>query len=251
MNITYSPLDIILPRLLKEIFPTICPLILAIINSSLTNGVVPSSFKHAIGQPLLKKPDLDLTDHKNYRPISKLPFISKILEKAVFYQISPYLNTTNTFDKFQSGFRALHSTDSALLKVHNNILLSLDSGSCAILVLLNLSTAFDTIDRDILLKRLEGEVGLQGLVLKWFTSYLTERTFSVKLGNCSSSPAPIKCAIPQGSILGPLLFSLFMHHCYADDTQFYLPVSPDTVCSLNNLFNCLNDIKCWLARNFN
>ncbi len=158
------------------------------------------------------------------------PFITKILEKVVFYQISAYLNITKTFDKFQSGFRALHSTESALLKVHNGILLSIDSGSCAILVLLGLSAAFDTIDHDILLKRLEDEVGLQGLVLKWFISYLTERTFSVKLGNCSSSPAPIKFGIPQGSILDPLLVSLYMlllgsifekynilYHCYADD----------------------------------
>lgn len=144
--------------------------------------------------------------------------------------------------------------------MYNDILLSVDSGS--FLVLLDLSTAFDTIDHGILLRHLEGEVGLQGSVLKWFTSYLKERTFSVKIGNCSSR-ASIKCGIPQGSILGPVLFSLYMlplgsifekhnivYHCYEDNTQFYLPVTPDNACSLNNLFNCLDDIKCWKARNF-
>ena len=148
-----------------------------------------------------------------------------------------------------------------MLKVQNDILLAV--GSWALLVLLDLSAAFDTIDHNILLKCLEDEVGLQGSVLQWFSSYLSDRSISVSLGNFSSSSAPIKCGVPQGSTLGPLLFSLYMlplgsifnkyniqYHCYADDTQFYLPVNTDGICSLGNIFNCLNDIKSWMARNF-
>ena len=255
--------DILPSHLFKEVFAAICPFVLSTINSSLANGVVPSGFKHAIVQPLLKKPSLDPIDLKNYRPISKLPFLSKILEKVVLSQVSSYLNTSNILDKFQSGFRPLHSTESALLKVHNDLMLSVDSGSCALLVLLDLSAAFDTIDHNILLKRLDVEVGLQGTVLTWFRSYLTDRSFSVHLGNALSSSAPIKCGVPQGSILGPLLFSLYMlplgsifnrhnirYHCYADDTQFYIPVAPENSCSLSNLFLCLSDIKNWMANNF-
>ena len=200
------------------------------------------------------KPSLEPSDLKNYRPISKLPFLSKILEKVVLSQVSSYLSAFNICEKCQSGFRALHSTECALLKVQNDILLAV--GSWALLVLLDLSAAFDTIDHNILLKRLEYEVGLQGSVLQWFSSYLSDRSFSVSLGNFSSSSAPIKCGVPQGSILGPLLFSLYMlplgsifnkhniqYHCYADDTQFYLPVNTDGICSLENICNCLNDIK--------
>lgn len=109
----------------------------AIVNSSLARGIVPSSFKHAIILPLLKKAYLDPAIHDNYRPISKLPFMSKLYS---------YLNAFNILDTFQSGFRCLHNTESALLRVTNDILLSMYSGSPVVLVLLDLSAAFDTID---------------------------------------------------------------------------------------------------------
>ena len=194
---TSCPSDIIPSRLLKDVFATISPLILAITNSSLQSGHVPSIFKHATIQPLLKKPSLDPNDHNNYRPISKLPFLSKVLEKIVFTQISAYLHSFTILDKFQSGFRTLHSTESALLKVNNDILRTVDDGSCAILVLLDLSAAFDTINHCTLLTRLEEEVGLKGSVLEWFRSYLQDRTFSVQIGSCSSSSAPITWRHPS------------------------------------------------------
>ena len=145
-------------------------MVTAIINSSLTKGVVPASFKHAIVQPMLKKPQLDPEMCRDYQPISKLPFISKLLEKVFFSQLQFYLNSFNILDKYleQSGFRLLHSTESALLRVTNDILLALDSGSCVVLVLLVLSTAFDTIDHNILLEWLEYMVGVRGTVLKLF-----------------------------------------------------------------------------------
>lgn len=133
-------------------------------------------------KPILKKPNADITDLLNFRPISNLSFISKILEKTVLLQIQSFLDE-NSIREFQSGFRTNHSTESALLRVLNYILLSLDSGDSVILILLDLRAAFDTVDHRILLSRLERSVGIRGNALSWFKSYLTNRTFSVGIGD--------------------------------------------------------------------
>ena len=214
-------------------------------------------------QPLLKKPALDPTVLATYRPISKLPFISKILEKVVCNQLMAYLNEHNILEVFQSGFKPFHSTESALLKVFNDILLATDSGDVVVLVLLDLSSAFDTVDHVILLSRLEQWVGVGHIALDWFRSYLAERTFCVCLDGHRSPSAPLSCGVPQGSVLGPLLFSLYLlplgsifrkhgiaFHCYADDTQIYLPLKNVNSTSLRSLFLCLEDVKAWVALNF-
>uniref|UniRef100_A0A3Q3FRJ7 Reverse transcriptase domain-containing protein n=1 Tax=Labrus bergylta TaxID=56723 RepID=A0A3Q3FRJ7_9LABR len=256
-------LDFIPTTFLKEVFNTVGPSILSIINSSLAEGVVPSAFKHAVVQPLLKKPNLDPTDFNNFRPISKLPFLSKVLEKVVSTQLLSFMTENNLFEKFQSGFRACHSTETALLKVTNDLLLATDRGEGTILILLDLSAAFDTVDHTILTDRLRHWVGLKDTALSWFYSYLLERTFAVTIGNYSSSTSNITCGVPQGSVLGPILFSIYMlplgqiierhnvsFHCYADDTQIYLPLRPEDPRSLAAVRNCLNDINCWMAQNF-
>uniref|UniRef100_A0A3Q3ET90 Reverse transcriptase domain-containing protein n=1 Tax=Labrus bergylta TaxID=56723 RepID=A0A3Q3ET90_9LABR len=256
-------LDFIPTTFLKEVFNTVGPSILSIINSSLAEGVVPSAFKHAVVQPLLKKPNLDPTDFNNFRPISKLPFLSKVLEKVVSTQLLSFMTENNLFEKFQSGFRACHSTETALLKVTNDLLLAADRGEGTILILLDLSAAFDTVDHTILTDRLRHWVGLKDTALSWFYSYLLERTFAVTIGNYSSSTSNITCGVPQGSVLGPILFSIYMlplgqiierhnvsFHCYADDTQIYLPLRPEDPRSLAAVRNCLSDINCWMAQNF-
>ena len=116
----------------------------AILNSCLTRGFVPASFKQAVVQSLLKKHNLDAKCQRNYRPISKWPFIWKILEKVVLSQLLPFLNHAEILEPFQSGFRSRHSTETALLKVTNDLLLTLDSWENAILILVDLSAAFDT-----------------------------------------------------------------------------------------------------------
>lgn len=145
-------LDLFPTFLTMEVLDTIGPYIQFIINSSLNNGYVPSCFKHAVIHPVLKKPTLDPQVLANYRPISKLSFISKVLEKVVFHQLSSFLKNSDILDKVQSGFRAQYSTEYALLKVLNDLLLAVDSGKCGVLVLLDLSSAFDTIDHSILLR---------------------------------------------------------------------------------------------------
>ena len=117
---------------------------------------------------------------------------------------------TIIFEKFQSYFRPRHSTESALLSVFNDIILTVDSGCAAILVTLDLTAAFDTVDHRTLLSRLDQYAGISGAALKLLQSYLTNRSFSVKLGEFSSSMAPLTCGVPRGSVLGSLLFSVYM-----------------------------------------
>ncbi len=260
---TNCPLDSIPARLVKDVFDTVGPSVVSLVNTSLSSGCVPAVFKHAIVQPLLKKNNLDASILSNFRPISKLPFLSKILERVVFNQLKSFLDEFSIFEKFQSGFKPRHSTETALLRVSNDLLLAVDSGNSAVLVLLDLTSAFDMVSHSILLSRLEECVGIKGIALKWFQSYLTDRSFSVHLGEFSSSAAPLSCGVPQGSILGPMLFSLYMlplgdifrkhnisFHFYADDVQIYLPVKTSDKASFMSLLNCLRDFKTWLDQNF-
>uniref|UniRef100_A0AAR2KJT6 Reverse transcriptase domain-containing protein n=1 Tax=Pygocentrus nattereri TaxID=42514 RepID=A0AAR2KJT6_PYGNA len=256
-------LDPIPTGLLKEIFPEITKPILSIINSSLSLGYIPKTFKLAVIRPLIKKANLDPCELSNYRPISNLPFISKILEKVVAKQLSPYLHRNHLHEKFQSGFRPHHSTETALVKIINDLLLFTAQGNVSLLVLLDLSAAFDTIDHAILLDRLENLVGVTGTALSWFRSYLTDRYQFVNVKGESSVLAKVIYGVPQGSVLGPILFTIYMlplgtiiskhginFHCYADDTQLYISSKPDDKIKLAKIEDCVKDIKDWMSNNF-
>ena len=202
-------LDPIPTSLTKECLSDLLPLITRIVNSSLCSGVVPPQFKQAVVTPMLKKPGLDPNDLKNFRPVSNLPFISKILEKVVLTQLQKHLSENDLLEIRQSAYRKNHSTETALLSVADGLLRNADDRLVSVLALLDLSAAFDTLDHPILLQRLETTFGISGTVLHWFASYLEGREQSVKVDNVLSSPSPLRFGVPQGSVLGPILFTLY------------------------------------------
>ena len=250
--------------LVKEFVDILLPSITKLVNCSMAQGFVPSSFKKAVITPLIKKPSLSRDEMKNYRPVSGLCFISKLVERIIASQIKLHLDDNNLGNRFQSAYKSGHSTETALLHIKNDIHISLSKGVPTALVLLDLSAAFDTIDHTVLLDCLSSWFGLGGDVLKWFTSYLTGRFQSVKVGDTLSDPAKIISGVPQGSVLGPILFSLYTtplnkiisshkmvnYHFYADDTQLYIPLTPtNCTTALITLQECLADVQSWMTVN--
>ena len=173
-------------ELLKKCVTVLLPYLVKLFNLSLSSGVVPISFKHAMVKPLIKKPSLDPENLQNYRPISNLSFLSKILEKIVAKRLSDYRTAHHLQEKMQSAYKTGHSTESALLRIQNDILHDLDKKRGVILALLDLSAAFDTIDHDLLLQRLEESLGVTGTVLQWFSSYLKGRTSVISIEHSPS-----------------------------------------------------------------
>ena len=256
-------LDPIPSKLLIECLDSILPSLTDLFNSSLASGIFPQCFKSALVTPILKKRCLDHNDLNNYRPVSNLCFIAKILEKLVLSQVSSYLNSHNLYNTCQSAYRPGHSTETALLKVVNDLFLSLNKGNISVLALLDFSSAFDTIDHTILVHRLHTDFGFTDTVLQWFSSYLTDRTQYVSLCNHCSDFAPVHSGVPQGSVLGPMLFTMYIkplsaiidshsiiHHSYADDLQLQMSAPPDRISELlHSMQSCISDVKAWATAN--
>ena len=183
------------------------PFIVLLFNKSLTTGCYPSVFKNAVIRPLLKKVELDDSQLKNYRPVSNLPFLFKLLERVVQNRLQCFLDSSDLMPRSQSAYRQYHSTETAVTKVYNDMLLAADGGQVTALCLLDFTAAFDTVDHDML--SLERQFGIHGVALQWFRSYLQGRSFPVVYGGSTSTMIYIVCSVPQGSVLGPRLFILY------------------------------------------
>ena len=252
-------------KLLVKCLEEVKNILLFIVNDSLATGTFPKSLKEALVKPAIKDQNGDCNDYKNYRPISNLAFVSKIIEKTVHKQLCEHLAKHDLHAQNQSGYRSDHSCETATLAVYNDLLRVSDAKSKIILLLLDLSAAFDTVCHSRLLWKLKGQFGIEGNVLKWFTSYLNNRSFSVSIGKSRSKRCFLRIGVPQGSILGPILFILytkglekiarkhgFWIHLYADDTQLYIefnPLSQHFMDIETKIIECLNEVKNWMIQN--
>ena len=258
-------LDPMPTSILLQCIDELLPSILYIVNESLQKGIFPDQLKDAAVRPSLKKHNLDSDELKSYRPISNLSFLSKIIEKCVHIQLTKYLDENNLHAKHQSGYRVHHSCESAITKIHNDLLIMVDKRDHAVLLLLDLSAAFDTLNHSLLITKLKRNFNLKGNVLKWLESYLQGRSMTIKVNRATSGKCVLTIGVPQGSILGPLLFILytaelesiarkhgFSIHLYADDTQIYMAFDPkDTTKPYeSSLRACLEEITQWMYTNY-
>ena len=207
-----------------------------IANLSFHSGIFPDSEKYAYITPLLKKCS-DPDNFSSYRPLYKTSFLSKFLEKCVLKQLNNHISKFECLPWFQSAYREFHSVETALCRVHNDLYKTKTQGGCSILILLDLSSAFDTIDRRMLLDDLKFW-GIDDKALLWISSYLSDRKFRVNIDDTISDEDTMHFGVPQGTILGPVLFIIYTsslqyvlqdlgvsYHLYADDTQIYFRLS--------------------------
>lgn len=241
-------------RLLLMCCPLILPFLTHIINFCLRESVFPNNWKQALVQPIPKKSNP--LEFKDLRPINVLSALSKVLEREVDSQLREYTTKYNILPEMQSGFRSLHSCETALLNITDDILRGIDQQEVTVLVLLDYSKAFDTINYEIMLSVLK-YIGLSEKATKFFRNYLSNRFQRVKIDNIVSTPLEVSCGVPQGSILGPLLFTLYTSefqnvvknckiHFYADDTQLYLSFSPHDIYEASAGIN--KDIEALVAK---
>ena len=243
---------------LEEIDSSLSEVFSDIVNASFRTGTFPSSEKYAIVKPLLK-PSKDNDQFSSYRPVFNTSILSKVLEKACLQQISTYFENFEAIPAYQSAYKKYHSVETALCKIYHDLVSAKAIGKCVMLVMLDLSAAFDCIDVKMLVEDLK-LLGVSGRALDWFQSYLTGRYFSVEIEDYTSNAASMDTGICQGTILAPLLFSIYCMelyfilrnlgiscHFYADDTQVLINVEDEeqTQQEFNNVFNIVEE---WMTR---
>jgi Reverse transcriptase (RNA-dependent DNA polymerase) len=218
--------------------------------------------KHSVITPLLKWQSFNITHFKNFRPITSLSTVSKILERLALVQVKSFIVESPNFFPLQSAYPTAHSTETAFAKIMYSILQDIDSGSVVSLMSLDISAAFDTICHHTLLLRLAHDFGSCGNILSWFQSYLSGKTFSVSVGLTSGIPVLLHTGVPQGSVLRPLLFTVYVspigrliencsisYHAHADDTQLFTALKSSAGNNINRLVSCVESLQCWFWHN--
>ena len=254
-------LDPIPTWLVKNISGVLAPVIAAMCNASFSENKVPTKHKTAVVRPLLKKPTLDPSDLASYRPISNLSFISKTLERLVSQRLTNHIDKHNLLPPTQSAYRKNHSTETALLRIHNDLVAAIDKGDIGALILLDLSAAFDTVDHSVLVEVMRERFGIDGDALHWMTSYICDRSQVVRIASTSSSNHELTSGVPQGSVLGPQQFLAYMEdvseifhnhdiyeHGYADDMQALKHCNTSNIAQVSSVFqDLIKDVGSWCS----
>ena len=252
------------PTLLRKLLPYIIKPITYLINTSLSNGVFASNWTTAIIKSLLKKPGLDLMT-KITDWLATLSFLSEPLEKCALIRFNNHCKEDDLMPSYQSAYREHHSCETAIVRLTNDLLWNMEVQWVTSLVANDLSAAFDTVDRTVLLKTLQQHFGVNGKVLNWMDTYLRPRGFKVNIGSDYSKYIPMDFSVPQGSILGPVLFSAYIStlrlevprsidlHGFADDhvmkKDFLASNCNEEDNMIHQLQDCCMGVKNWMDHN--
>ena len=214
-GVNCSPDDPLQVKVLSNYIDILLPFWLEVVNLSLSTGSM-DCLKSAVIIPLLKELNdfIDIENLKNYRPVSNLLFLSKLIEHCVVSRLDKHMKDNNLQSKYQYGYKKGHSTELLLLHVVNELLTAFDNKFATILLLLDLSAAFDTVDQDKLLHILYHEIGITGTAHKWFVSFLKDRTQRVMINDTYSDSASLDYGVAKGSVLGPIFFNIYIHIFY-------------------------------------
>ena len=248
-GIKTSPEDPIPADVLQSVIDVALPSLTKLVNKSLSEGSI-ESVKSSVIDPLLKNAKLDSDIHKNYRPVNNLVFFSKLTERVVKKRLNNHMKVNALHSDSQFGYKKFHSTETMLLGLSDEVLMGFENNQCTIMVFLDLSAAFDTIDIDRLIEILHVEIGVTGVALEWFKSFLKGRTQRVRIEGKLSSILEILYGTVQGSVLGPDLFSIYVRyqpkvfqHCTFKSTSFADDSNGRKTFSVEFQFNiCKNDV---------